>query len=311
MSAREVVRSATAERAGAPTRQSLAAPQCWIYSSFADGAGGGNPAGVVIAPGPLEDEVAQAVAAVLSVPTTGFVAAPEAGAKSLDVRFFTPDCEIDACGHVTIAVAAALVDEGVWSWGDEVSVRARGGDFPIKLRDGATEMTQRLRLLGPAPLGWGVVGAALGTVARHPALPLALAGAGLRHLVVPLTGVGQLSALELDAGRVTTLARTAGVDTVCVWAPTADPGRLRMRDLCAAIGALEEPASGTTAAALALYLAEHGQLSGPELVIEQGVEMGRPSRIEVTVDAPDTATVRGRTRKLLSGPLELWDSDGS
>ena len=193
MSAREVVRSATAERAGAPTRQSLAAPQCWIYSSFADGAGGGNPAGVVIAPGPLEDEVAQAVAAVLSVPTTGFVAAPEAGAKSLDVRFFTPDCEIDACGHVTIAVAAALVDEGVWSWGDEVSVRARGGDFPIKLRDGATEMTQRLRLLGPAPLGWGVVGAALGTVARHPALPLALAGAGLRHLVVPLTGVGQLS----------------------------------------------------------------------------------------------------------------------
>jgi hypothetical protein len=79
----------------------------------------------------------------------------------------------------------------------------------------------------------------------------------------------------------------------------------------AAIGALEEPASGTTAAALALYLAAHGQLDEPNLVIEQGVEMGRPSRIDVTVDAPDTATVRGGARKLLSGPLELWSSDGS
>ena len=39
--------------------------------------------------------------------------------------------------------------------------------------------------------------------------------------------------------------------------------------------------------------------------------MGRRSRIDVTVDAPDTATVRGRARKLLSGPLELWGDDGS
>jgi peroxiredoxin len=40
-------------------------------------------------------------------------------------------------------------------------------------------------------------------------------------------------------------------------------------------------------------------------VIEQGVEMERPSRMEVTVAARDSATVRGRARKLLSGPLEL------
>jgi predicted PhzF superfamily epimerase YddE/YHI9 len=83
----------------------------------------------------------------------------------------------------------------------------------------------------------------------------------------------------------------------------------RVRDFCAAIGALEEPASGTTAAALAFYVAAHGALEAPELAIGQGVEMERPSRIEVAVAAPDSATIRGRAPKLLSGPLELRRGD--
>jgi trans-2,3-dihydro-3-hydroxyanthranilate isomerase len=171
-------------------------------------------------------------------------------------------------------------------------------------------MTQRLRLLEPALVGREDVTAALGPVARHLSLPLAVAGTGLRHLIVPLARVDEVAALELDAARVAALARAACVDTICVWAPTACPGRVRVRDLCAAIGALEEPASGMTAAALALYLRADDHLDSRELVIQQGVEMGRPSRIDVTVDAPDAATVRGKARKLLSGPVELWNGDG-
>jgi hypothetical protein len=93
--------------------------------------------------------------------------------------------------------------------------------------------------------------------------------------------------------------------------PLSDPvaKAARVRDFCAAFGALEESASGTTAAALAVCLAAHGALEAPELAIGQGVEMERPSRIEVTVAAPDTATVRGRTPKLLSRPLELPRGD--
>jgi trans-2,3-dihydro-3-hydroxyanthranilate isomerase len=295
---------------GVAVRERPAGPHAWLYSSFAGGCGGGNPAWVVVSPAPLPDPVAQAVAAVLSVPTTGFLVAPEPGTDPVVVRFFTPEREIDACGHVTIAVAAALVEHGAWAWGDDVTVRAGGGDFPLRLRDGATEIRQQLRLLEPASVGWEDVRATLGPVVRHAELPLAVAGTGLRHLIVPLAGVDELPALEVDAASVATLARVTGVDTICVWAPTGEANRVRVRDLCAAIGALEEPASGTTAAALALYLAEHGELDAPSLVVEQGVEMGRPSRIDVAVDAPHKATVRGRARKLLSGPLELWNGDG-
>lgn len=67
---------------------------------------------------------------------------------------------------------------------------------------------------------------------------------------------------------------------------------------------LEEPASGTTtAAALPLYLAANGKLAGSNLVSEQGLEMGRPSRIDITVEAADIATIRGAARKLLAERL--------
>jgi trans-2,3-dihydro-3-hydroxyanthranilate isomerase len=77
---------------------------------------------------------------------------------------------------------------------------------------------------------------------------------------------------------------------VCVFASAGDH-RVRMRDFCAPIGALEEPASGTTSAALASYPTRHATAPTPtSIVIEQGAEMGRPSQIEV-----DVQTQRGQT----------------
>jgi PhzF family phenazine biosynthesis protein len=282
---------------------------CWVYSCFADDIGGGNPAGVVLTAAPLADQAAQAIAAVLSLPTTGFVV-PSAERGVADVRFFTPEQEIDACGHVTIAVATALVERGIWHWGDDVVVRAAGGEFALGLRDGLVAMTQRLAFIEPAPPSWPEVRAGLGALGAHPSLPLVCAGTGLRHLIIPVADPAQLNRLELDARRIAALAHQAGVDTVCVFSPI-ERGRARVRDLCAAIGSLEEAASGTTAATLALFLhlADGDWLLDYKLLVEQGVEMGRPSRLEVNVIARDAAIVRGRARKLLAGTLAPWSDD--
>ena len=73
--------------------------------------------------------------------------------------------------------------------------------------------------------------------------------------------------------------------------------------------ALEEPASGTTSAALAAYLTWHVAASGDApITIEQGVEMGRPSRIEVHVQTrrgQTVATVWGSAIKTASGTIFL------
>jgi len=86
-------------------------PRVWLYASFPTHLGGGNPAGVVGVAEPIPAAAAQSLAALLSVPTTGFVLIDEAAAAgSASVRFFTPQREIDACGHVTIAIATALIN---------------------------------------------------------------------------------------------------------------------------------------------------------------------------------------------------------
>lgn len=280
-------------------------PRVWLYASFATHPGGGNAAGVVASAEPVPAWAAQSVAALLCVPTTGFVVIDEdAAAGSADVRFFTPEREIDACGHVTIAIATALADCGTWRWGGDAVLRARGGRFPLRLREGRVEMDQRLQALEAADVGWGDVRAALGPVRAHPRLPIAAVATGLRHLIVPAADAAALGELALEKDRITALAERSGADTVCVWAREGR-NRFRLRDLCARIGALEEPASGTTCGALGLYLARNGQLDGRSVTIDQGVEMGRPCRIEVVVTPPGAVTVRGEARRVLAGTLDL------
>lgn len=246
---------------------------------------------------------------MLSVPTTGFAVADEAASEGRStVRFFTPRTEIDACGHVTVAIATAFVELGIWSWRSEATIRASGGEVPLRLSNGSVEMRQQLQLLEPARLGWGRVGAALGSLDPHPDLPLAVSGTGLRHLIIPVVDVEALADVTVERHAVVGLASAAGVDTICVWAFSGSDRRVRVRDLCGAIGALEEPASGTTAGALALYLASHAEASG-ELVVEQGIEMGRPSRIDVAILGRDEAVVRGRARCVVSGTLEDMTGD--
>src|SRR4029077_17343017 len=75
---------------------------------------------------------------------------------------------------------------------------------------------------------------------------------------------------------------------------------IRLRDLCAAIGDLEEAARGTTCAALGIYAKNH--LRWDYVVVEQGVEMGRSSEIHV-VAAEHRATVSGRARLVMQGGL--------
>ena len=49
------------------------------------------------------------------------------------------------------------------------------------------------------------------------------------------------------------------------------------------MGIAEDPATGTAAGPLAAYLVHHGATSGPGVIVDQGLETGRPSRLEIQV----------------------------
>ena len=77
-------------------------------AAFADGPFTGNPAAVCVLDQELNDALMQAIAAELNLSETAFVHRRH-GRHSL--RWFTPTCEVDLCGHATLAAAAVLFQQ--------------------------------------------------------------------------------------------------------------------------------------------------------------------------------------------------------
>jgi PhzF family phenazine biosynthesis protein len=268
-----------------------------LYTCFASIPSGGNTAGVVLTRDPVDVVDAQAMARRLGAATTAFVARSEVTTTGLvRARFFTPTAEIGGCGHATLALIRALTDEGMSAstW----VVEAAGGRTSARLLpDGWIELSIPARVerfVEPTSLD---VERALG-LASEKSLPLAVASTTLRHLLVPIRSA-DLARIRLSRSRITRLAHDARVDTVAVFSRSR-AGRLRMRDLCAAIGELEEPASGTTAAALGRYV--QALFNEALLHIDQGVEMGSPSLLRVRCTPTETTVAGSVTRTHRGAP---------
>jgi PhzF family phenazine biosynthesis protein len=294
----------------------------FFYDSFTDHLFGGNVAGVILDAFDLPAGGMQCLATELAVPTTGFLV--RADNAVFDVRFFTPLREIEMCGHVTIAVFAALVFAGrlhLDSAGvGRAAQRTAAGEIPIRVHkqgnDVVVAMTQnRPRFWDPqiTPIE---VARELGLAADDLALtePFACASTGLRHLFVPVRSLDALRRMHPDFAAVATLSGQLGIETVGVYSREVERtgSSVHVRDLCPAIGNPEEPASGTTNGALASLLVREERVAvingTAEVIAEQGFEMGRPSIIrssirmqgkeivEVCVAGSAVCSMRGKIR---------------
>ncbi len=293
----------------------------FLYDAFAEEPFSGNPAGVVLDAEHVDDTMLQRVAAELNAPTTAFLVGRERGSgTAVHVRYFTAHQEIRLCGHAALALFAALVDTGALPRSPVPSrIRHVTGSFDLEVvvyGGGVGSAEVEVELPVPSVVVRGVdkgrVMVTLGAVVLHRILPLQIVDTGLRHLMLPLGDVGSLAALDPERGALIRLSKETGVDTVCAFTlPSGPGGPVRMRDFCAGIGATEEAASGTTAVALASYLVRH-QVVQPasgqvDVEFEQGVELGRPSRIRAVLEADRhgirRVAVRGRAVKVLEGVL--------
>jgi predicted PhzF superfamily epimerase YddE/YHI9 len=79
--------------------------------AFAERAFGGNPAGVCLVEGSVDAEWMQSVAAEMNLSETAFLLRQDDGVYGL--RWFTPEIEVDLCGHATLASAHILWEEKI------------------------------------------------------------------------------------------------------------------------------------------------------------------------------------------------------
>jgi predicted PhzF superfamily epimerase YddE/YHI9 len=119
----------------------------FLVDAFSHGPFTGNPAGVCPLEGPEDETWMQNVAQEMNQAETAFVW-PEN--DSWRLRWFTPDVEVDLCGHATLATAAVL-----WSTGraeGDLAFETRSGTLTCRPVDEAIEMDFPAEPIVAAPL---------------------------------------------------------------------------------------------------------------------------------------------------------------
>jgi trans-2,3-dihydro-3-hydroxyanthranilate isomerase len=264
-----------------------------LVDAFTEEPMAGNPAGVVPDAAGLTDDQMGAVAAELGASETAFVVPSEAADRRL--RYFTPEREVDLCGHATVAAIRSLYDRGVVAAGAS-TVETNVGVLDVDVDpDGTVWLTQSPPTVESVSPDRGRVADALGVAETALSevgadLPLARASTGLPFLVVPVSYFEGLSAVDPDLDAVERLCRET--DTEGLYAFTFDTltaaATLHGRAFAPLVGIPEDPVTGTASGAVAAYLRDEDALDEADpLAIEQGHFLDRPGRVLVRTGSPD------------------------
>jgi trans-2,3-dihydro-3-hydroxyanthranilate isomerase len=275
---------------------------------FTDTPFAGNQLSVFPQPGSLTTDKMQRIANEMAFSETTFVY-PADGGGDVKMRIFTPGEELPIAGHPTIGSTFALALEGVIAKGREHFVFELGvGPTPVSLEWRGAElafawMTQPNPEFGVRLADIPGLAKSLGLDASEISAnaPVQIVSCGVPYLMVPIASRAAVDAVTVDRKGVARCLEAAGTPERPVFLFTLDGRRegetVYSRMLAPSFGITEDPATGSASGPLGSYLVQY-RLVTPEtarsLVSLQGVAMGRPSRIHISIDGAPGAITRVR-----------------
>ena len=273
-----------------------------IADVFTDKPFAGNQLAVFPQAQGLSERAMQAIAREFNFAETTFVLPAGDPRHACRARIFTPKTELPFAGHPTVGTAAVLARLGL--------LKLDGGKARIVIEEGIgpvpVEITLRKdavvsHLVSEKPIEIPAIHPARAAVAATLSVPEAavieawFASGGVPFCFARLKDNGAVDRAQLD--RAAWSAHFAGA-----WSPnmyffageTGAPSKLYVRMFAPAFGIEEDPATGSGAVALAGVLAARLQATDGVFTwqIDQGVAMGRPSRIEASAEKRAGRVVR-------------------
>ncbi|MDX1665261.1 MAG: PhzF family phenazine biosynthesis protein [Candidatus Promineifilaceae bacterium] len=261
---------------------------------------GGNQLAVFPWASGLRSEQMHEVAREFNISETVFVLPAENDAHTRRLRIFTPGGEIPFAGHPTVGTAHVLATIGeIQLHGAETRIIFEEGVGPVPVTINARAGRPRSARLSAAVMPEaGPPPPPVEALAPVLSLPVeALLGGewepeayscGVPYLFIPLRDRQALAAVRLDLARWEAVLSDYWTPDLYpfVYDAEADDSPVYARMFAPALGIPEDPATGSAAAALAGYLSrrsalEHGTL---RWAVAQGVEMDRPSLLQVEAD---------------------------
>lgn len=294
-----------------------------LYDAFSDSIFGGSQAAVITDAATINQTQRQGIAGELGMPATAFV--DDHGADWIKLQFMSAVMELPMCGHGTICLLTHMLESGLLKLPEppgevELQLPESVASVSLSLNDAGRyrvmldiqapsfeppppRIEDLLRLLG------------LDSTALSNDLPLETARGDFIHLLVPLYGLDATRAIKPDFGGMVEFCHAYGIETIAVFCTEVEnsDNQVHLRDFCPAVGVSESAAAGTTNAALSSYLLRHELVALHTDVVtinaEQGIELGRASKIQSRVTLSDNKITRlqvgGVATRVLDGHVYL------
>ncbi|WP_117192598.1 PhzF family phenazine biosynthesis protein [Rhizobium terrae] len=299
-----------------------------IYDVFTDKRLFGNPLAVILDGDDLGDSAMQAIAREMNLSETVFVQTSGNAAYAARLRIFTPGRELPFAGHPTVGTAVALAERnhGIGALDKDLvcvleenvgpvrcAVRLRHGEagfaeFDLPRKPLRIELALDRQGLADA---LSVKSTDIG-FENHVA---SIWSAGVPFVMVPLHNLAAVQSLEFDTTFWEKIAPfvEGALTSAYIYCRGGvhHQAKFHARMFSPDMGIPEDPATGAAVAALAGAIRHFDALPDGHhpILVEQGVEMGRPSFIHLHIDVKDAeifkARIGGQAVKVAEGTLDL------
>ncbi len=276
----------------------------------------GNPLAVFTDGDGLSDDQMLAIAREMNLSETVFVQKPTKEEALARLRIFTTKEELKLAGHPVIGTWFLLAGLGVvpaQDGGVHILQETGAGVLPVEIRfkDGRPQrvtMTQKEAVFKPAKINKKKLASALGISPKDfdTKLQPEFVSTGIFNLMVPLRNRAALGKITMNMIELRRLQGKSATMAYCF--ALGSNGKAFSRGMLP-WELYEDAATGSAAGSLGAYLVRNGKLApGHTLTILQGVEMGRPSHLEVEVSQSGKKLiprVSGASVKVFEGTIRV------
>lgn len=264
-----------------------------IIKSFTYENSGGNGAGVVILNEQITDSEKQSIASKVGLSETAFIL--KNNENDYDVSFFTPLCQVDLCGHATIAAFYYLSIKGYIKGSNEIKTvyqNTKAGKLKIEITFKNGDVDYVLMQQGSPRIYIELTDKKLQIAnslnIQEKSIKLAeynlnptIVSTGLKDILIPVESKYVLNNIKPNFEMIKIISEENDVVGYHVF--TIDEGKIYARNFAPSVGIDEECATGTSNGALGGLLNAIG-LAFNEFEVIQGESMNQKSLIYVKVN---------------------------
>ena len=286
--------------------------------AFTDKSFGGNPAGVVPNANLLNEEQMQNIAREMNLSETAFVT--PINDELFKVRFFTPICEVDLCGHATIAAFFIMAKKGyikpIENGIKTVFQKTKVGKLAVNLKyvNGKIDkvfMEQanpkdfgKVLDIGKLLYALGIEKGDIGI--NEEIVDPEIISTGLPDIILPISKKEVLDNLKIDMELLAEVSEDNNVIGLhAFYLPDFNSKIVYTRNFAPLVGINEEAATGTSNGALIYFLKKNRLIKDNEILAYQGQSMNRLSEIYCSIDDDNLVNIGGKAKTIIDGIMCL------